>query len=71
MNKKTPKFHCSIHGACGQGIKNSHCEWCWPSQPITTIAQIKDILETEITLHKKTGMMGLAEQYQDILDYIK
>jgi len=64
-------FHCSQHGAVGQNLKNGRCELCWPPKPIKTIEQVKDLLEVEIAKNKKSGWLGLAEQYEKILNYIK
>lgn len=70
MKNKEQLFHCSQHGAVGQGIKNGRCELCWPPPPITTIAQVADLLEVEVARHRKGGWYGLAEGVQKILDYI-
>lgn len=64
-------FHCSEHGAVGQGLKNGRCELCWPPKPINTIAQVVDLLEVEVAKGQGAGWNGLAEQYQKILNYIK
>ena len=63
--------HCSNHGALGQKTKNGHCEWCWPPKPITTIEQVIDILEVEHERTYRTGMKGLAERYERLIDYLQ
>lgn len=63
-------FHCSQHGAVGQGIKNGRCELCWPPNPITTIEGVKDLLEVEIAKFKRDGWNGRVEDYQKILNHL-
>lgn len=70
MSKKDYGFHCSVHGAIGQGLKNGRCELCWPPQPITTVAQVIDLLEVEVAKCEEMGYMGAAEDRRKILDYI-
>lgn len=66
--------YCPVHGRDvrrTRGLKNGHCAWCWPPQPITTLDQVKDILEVEIAAAKRIGYEGTAERYQHMLDYIE
>lgn len=69
--KKDFGFHCSQHGAVGQGVKNGRCELCWPPKPITTIEQVIDLLEVERDEADRAGLKGRAEDFQKIIDHIK
>ena len=74
MNKVVANHdYCPVHGRDvrgTRGLKNGRCAWRWPEPPITTVDQVKDLLEVEIEHNKRIGFEGKAQEYQRILDHI-